>query len=263
MIRVLLADNDAISKSKIRSFLGTDTDINIVGDCADGMEAKEKIDTLEPDVVILDIDLPKLSGFEILESTKRARSPYVIITSAQDKYALRAFEFSVIDYLVKPLDKYRFQDGVTRAKRYLERDARAEGRAAPANAPLAEPAGGQAQALSDRIPIKRGRRFKLINASAIRHIMADGNYTNLHMLTGEVIRTSERISQLENKLVGKRFQRIRRSVIINLEHLREIRSTHGQYEFIMNNGESFLSGGLYKRELSALFGSSGARQHTG
>ncbi|MGB9429457.1 MAG: response regulator [Gammaproteobacteria bacterium] len=260
MIRVLLAVHDVISKTKIRYFLSEERDISIIADCANGTEASEMLNILEPELLILDFELPGMSGFELLESVKCARMPYVIIVSRQDKYAVRAFEFDVTDYLIKPFDKTRFREALTRVKRHFERDKRAEGQAFSAN----ESGNGSAALIHpavERIPIKFGRRVKLLHTSAIRHIVADRDFTNLHMVTGETIHTSERISQLEMKVPADRFQRIQRSVILNLEHVQEIRSKKGKYEFVMNNGECFMSGILYKRELNTLVTTWNKRQH--
>lgn len=260
MIRVMLADNDEVSKTKIRSFLQDDPDMHIVFDCGDGVQARDKIQLLEPEVLLLDMDLPRLSGFEVLESVIRMRMPYIIVTSAQDKYAARAFEFGVTDYLVKPINKYRFQEAITKVRRYIERDRRADSGGAATTVAAGDPSGLIHPAV-ERIPIKNGRRVRLLNTSAICYVIADRDFANLHMITGEVIHTSERISQLEGKLPPDRFQRIQRSFIVNLEHVHEIRSKKGKYEFIMSGGAGFMSGYLYKRELSTLVATWSKRRH--
>ncbi len=252
MIRVLIADHDVISKHQVSSYLTNEHDLNVVAECIDGLEAKDKLDTLEPDICILDVELPKISGFEIFDSATHLHMPYIIFMSAYDKYALRAFEFNAIDYLVKPLEKHRFQNAITKARRYIERDMRAGSRTASADMPGSVPIALNRPAM-ERVPIKRGRRISLLRISAIRYIVADRDFTDFHMLTEETIHSSERISHLELKLPIDRFQRIQRSVIVNLECVREIRLKNGGYEFVMNNGESFLSGVMYKRELGALF----------
>jgi two-component system, LytTR family, response regulator len=252
MIRVLLADNDVVSKHKLRAYLKHAYDLNVVAECMDGMDARDKLNILEPDIVILNVELPRMSGFEILGSTAHMKMPYVIFTSADEKYALRAFEFNTIDYLVKPLEKQRFHDAITKARRYIERDLRADN--VNASAASADTVSMALQRPSiERVPVKRGRRISLLRTSAIRYIVADRDFTDFHMLTEESIHSSERISQLKYKLPIDRFQRIQRSVIVNLEYVREIRLQKGRYEFVMNNGESFLSGIIYKQELGALF----------
>lgn len=252
MIRVLIADDDIFSRNNIRAYLNGERDINIIAECQDGINANEKLAVLEPDILILDTELPKMSAFDILKSATRLRMPYIIFISAYDKYALRAFEFNAIDYLVKPLDKRRLLDALTKVRRYIERDRRAEDHAVSANKSVSNPT-GPIHPMVERVPIKRGRRISLLSTSAIRYIVADGDSTNFHMATGETIHSSERISQLETKLPADRFQRIHRSIIANLEFIREIRPKKGSYEVIINNGDNFMSGYIYKRELDALF----------
>jgi len=252
MIRVLIADDDILSKNNIRAYLNGEHEIHIVAECEDGINASEILDILEPDVLILDTELPKMSAFDILKSATRMRMPYIIFTSTYDKYALRAFEFNAVDYLVKPLDKRRLLDAITKVRRYIERDRRAENRTVSANKSVSNPT-GPIHPMVERIPIKKGRRISLLSTSAIRYIVADRDCTNYHMITGETIHSSERISQLEIKLPADRFQRIHRSIIVNLEFIREIRPKKGRYEVVINNGENFMSGYIYKRELDTLF----------
>lgn len=260
MIRIILADSDEVTKAKIRHFLQGDPDMTIVSDCNDGIQARAKLLTLEPDVLVLEMELSTLSGFEVLESVTRMRVPYIIVTSAQDKHAARAFEYGVTDYMVKPINKYRFQEAITKVKRFIERDRRADGGGTTIPNPASDSTALIHPAV-ERIPIKNGRRVRLLNTSAIRYIVADRDFANLHMITGEMIHTSERISQLEGKLPPDRFQRIQRSFIVNLEHVHEIHSKKGKYEFIMSSGEAFMSGYLYKRELSTLVATWSKRRH--
>jgi two-component system, LytTR family, response regulator len=250
MIRVLLAGHDPITRTKIHSFLSKERDISIVSECATGIETSEKLNILEPEILILDLDLPGISGFEILESVKCANIPYVIAMSKLDKYAIHAFEFNVIDYLIKPFNRYRFRDALIRVKRSLERDKRANGQIVIERSVNGPP--GLMHPTVERVPIKVGRRVKMLDASVITYILADRDFTNLHMTTGETIHTSERISHLEIKLPADRFQRVQRSVILNLKYINEIHSKKGKFEFIMSSGESFMSGTLYKRELTTL-----------
>lgn len=260
MIRVVIAEPDDKTRANILNLLKDDATMEIVADCCDGTDTCERLKILEPNILILDAEMPKMCGFEILESATRPGGPYVIMTSAHDKYAARAFEFGVTDYLIKPLNKYRFLEAITKVKRYIERDRRADGGSAVVNH-HADPANGYIRPTAERIPIKNGRRVRLLNASAIRYVLADRDFANLHMVTGEVIHSSERISHLEIKLPIERFQRIQRSVIVNLEHVQEIRSKKGKYEFVMGSGEGFMSGYLYKRELSTLVATWSKRRH--
>ncbi len=240
MIRVILAERDGTEKFKIQRLLQSDPELQVVADCCDGAEAREKVNVLEPDILVSAIDLPTMSGFEILESVTTVRMPYVIVIAGGAKYATRAFESGVTDYIVKPITKHRFQDSLVKVKRQIERDRRAEG-AAIVNMKISDQSGTVDRPSVDRIPIRCGRRVRFLSLSAVRYITRNRNFANLYMVTGEVIHTSESISQLETKLPSERFQRIQRSAIINMGDLREIRTKQGKYEFVMSRGECLLS----------------------
>ena len=251
MIRILMADDDVFSKNNIRSYLAQESGVQIIGDVSDGIQARDRLHVLEPDIFIINVQLPRLSGFELLGSATCERMPYVIFTSASDRYAAEAYQFNGIGYLVKPFDKHRFQDLFTRVRRYIERDLRAEGHIA---VDTISPNFQQVptRPSPDRLPVKVGRRIRLIDARAICHVVTDREHANLHMTTGEVIRTSERISKLDLKLPPDSFQRIQRSIIVNLAHIRDILLNKSNYEFVMRDGSILISGILYRRELHNL-----------
>ena len=253
MIRILIADEDASSISSIRTFLSGERDISIVAECANGIAACQKLDIDEPDIFIVDVELPEMSGFEILEFARHTGMPYIIFTSISNKYAVRAFEFNVVDYLIKPFSRQRFRDALSRVREYIQRDIRAkeDGHFITASQVTVDSVNYHRNSV-ERVPIRIGRRIRLMQTAAVQYITADRDFTNLHMATGETIRTSERISQLEIKLHRYEFQRIHRSRILNLRHVREILPRNTQYEFVMRTGECFMSGILYKRELNAL-----------
>jgi len=174
------------------------------------------------------------------------------MTTAHDDYAVRAFEMDAVDYLLKPFDQERFESALTRIRAHVERDTRAEGRMdidlllkrlGP------EPA---RQIGSGRVPVKIGRRVRFLDTSHMRFIVADRDYVNIHMTTGEVIHTSDRISQMEEKLVQFPFLRVHRSTLINLEQVREVRSMGAYYDFLLTGDANVTSGSTYKREIHAL-----------
>ena len=255
MIRALIVDDEPIARRGIRSLLDTETDIQVVGESGDGRDALEKIETLQPDVVFLDVQMPDLTGIDLLRAGLEARRPYTIIISAYEDYSLQAFDVNVKDYLLKPIDGIRFKKALTRLRAHLNTQSRAEGfgelgdllkRALPAAAAPAP------QPVSDRVPVKVGRRVRFLSLRHIRYVLADGNYVNMHMTSGEVIHTSERISQMENKLFAHHFIRAHRSTIINIDEIREVFITGSYYEFLMTDGERLTSGVTYKKNVQTL-----------
>jgi two-component system, LytTR family, response regulator len=250
MLHVLIADGDAPSREAIHSYLDNERDINIVGECVNGSDMREQFRMLEPDLLITDTELSAISAFDILDTAVQTKPYHVIFTSKSDKYALRAFEFNALDYLVKPLEKARLQEAINRARRYWHLDKAEESIAT--STVQSNNISSVTTGTAERVPIKIGRRIRLLSSSIIMYITADHDCTNVHMATGQIIHSSERISQLEQKLSGYDFQRIHRSRIINLKHVREIIPTNSRYKFILFGGKSFMSGILYKRELKSL-----------
>ncbi|HEX7966032.1 MAG TPA: response regulator [Gammaproteobacteria bacterium] len=255
MIRVLVVDDEPFARSKIRAFLGSHPDFEIVGECGDGRDALGKLETLTPDALFLDVQMPHLDGMQMMGRVPPAKRPYTVMTTAYDHYAVKAFEVDAIDYLLKPFDAGRFEAALGRIRAFVERDQRAEGRVdidllmknlgntRPQPAPVAR---------SERVPVKIGRRVRFLSTTHMRCIRADRDYVNIHMTTGEVIHTSDRISQMEEKLTGLPFLRIHRSTIVNLEQVREVRSMGAFYDFLLAGEESATSGCTYKREIHAL-----------
>jgi two-component system LytT family response regulator len=254
MIRVLIVDDEQHARAGIRSLLDEERDVEIVGECGDGREALERIEVLRPDALFLDIQMPGLTGIELLRDAALTRRPYTVFTTAHEDYALKAFEVQAVDYLLKPFDAQRFRAALLKLRMHLDRDSRAsgqvdieslmgrlpQGQAAPAGPP------------SDRVPVKIGRRVRFLSVPHIRYITADGNYVNIHMTTGEVIHTSERISRMEEKLAAQHFLRVHRSVILNIDQIREAHSMGSYYGFTMTDGEKLTSGLTYKKNIHRL-----------
>src|SRR5262245_5075254 len=117
--RVLIVDDEAVARRRVRRYLAADSEMSVVGECADGAAAVQAITTLSPDLVFLDVQMPELDGFSVLSALPPASLPAVIFVTAFDRYALRAFDLHAIDYLLKPFSKERFTAALTRAKAHL------------------------------------------------------------------------------------------------------------------------------------------------
>lgn len=266
MIRALLVDGDRQSLDLTLAQLAEEPDVEVVGQCTDGRQALEKIELLRPDVVIMELDLPGLSGLEVISSPRITKRPYVVITTTNGGHALWAFEANITDYLLKPLDKTRFRAAIVKLRRNLDRDAQLDGRI-DLDMLMSYLHDGQhrsgAQPAADRVPVKFGRRYRFINLASMRHIEAQGDYVNIHMLTGEVLHSGDRISEIERKLPAGRFLRVHRSTIINIEHVREVRADKNDFEIVMDNGQCFKSGTTYKTRVKTalIFGRNGHEAH--
>ncbi len=252
MIRVLIVDDEQHARAGLRHLLNAEMDFSLVGECCDGRDALDKIEVLRPDAAFLDVHMPGLSGIELLKTAGFTHRPYVVFTTAHEGYALEAFEVQAVDYLLKPFDAARFRITLRRLRACLDRDNRANGRLDVDSLVGRLPGGAASIAPSDRVPVKIGRRVRFLSLPAIRYIIADGNYVNIHMTTGEVIHTSERISRMEEKLYAHHFLRIHRSIILSIDQVREVHSLGSYYAFTMSDGEQLTSGLTYKKNIHGL-----------
>jgi len=254
MIRVLIVDDEPLARGKIRALLGSHPDFQVVAESGDGRDGLKKLKEFTPDAVFLDVEMPELGGMELLNQVGAGAHPYTVMTTAYDSHAVKAYELNALDYLLKPFDAARFDAALSRIRGHLEKDFRSAGRidvdlmlkrlgAAPVQAPRTQPA---------RVPVKIGRRIRFLDAGHMRCIRADRDYVNIHMTTGEIIHTSDRISQMEEKLTGLPFLRVHRSAIVNLEQVREVRSAGTCYDFQLTGEVQVTSGCTYKRDIHAL-----------
>ena len=249
MIRALIVDTDSTAIGLMTTYLSEEADIEIVGYCVDGDDAVEKVELLRPDVLLIEIDIPGLSGLQVINSPGITKRPYAIVTARSDQYAVRAFEANVTDYLMKPLERHRFKAAIIKLRCNMDRDSQLGGRIdldTLMNYLHGDRRKSASQAAADRVPVKFGRRYRFINLTAMRHIEAQGDYVNIHMTTGEILHSGDRISEIERKLPVGRFLRVHRSIIINVEHVREVRADKHDFEIVLDNNQRFKSGTTYK-----------------
>jgi two-component system LytT family response regulator len=250
-LRILIADDESLSRKRLRQFLRAEPDTEVVAECASGTEAVEAIRQQSPDLVFLDIRMPELDGFGVLEACLGAREPAVIFVTGHDHYAVRAFEAHAIDYLLKPFDRERLQLALRRARQRLR-----HGPKAPLDLPFAEvlaalevrPPG------LERVTIKSEGRISLVPTSEIDWISGADNYVELHAgKATHLLRTT--ITRLADQLPSGRFARISRSVLVNLERIREIcPKSHGDYLVVLHNGTRLSGSRNYRQDWEGLLG---------
>ena len=255
MIRTLIVDDEPPARDQVREFLSGEPDVLVVGESADGQDAVRQIRALGPDLVFMDIRMPRLSGLEVLSSGAQPRMPYTIFTTAYAHYAVEAFAVEALDYLVKPLERGRFRDAVGRARRYLARDAslmrQMDPEALRAFVASLEGLGGGAR--RERLAIKVGRRVRFLDLPLIEYVGADGDYVEIHLQGEEVLRARDSIADLQARLPSARFLRIHRSLIVNVDRVKELRSNkRGGFTLVTTSGHRLAASATYASAVQAL-----------
>jgi two-component system LytT family response regulator len=201
MIRALIIDDEPAARERVRTMLEAHDDFELVGECSDGVEAREAIVNLRPDVIFLDIEMPRLSGISLLEGLSAKERPVALLVTAHSRHAAEAFDLAAADYLLKPFTQERFDRAVQRARLAVRtRNAR------------------QAD---ERLAFKKSRgKVMLVRSADIRFVAAEGNYVRVYM-TDKAILVRETIQSLEEQLDPATFIRVHRRAIVNLNHVIE------------------------------------------
>jgi len=240
-LRALIAEDEALARHLLREYLQPHADIEIVAEAENGLDAARALTELKPDLVFLDIQMPKLTGLEVLELTGRRDG--IVFTTAHDQHAMRAFELHAVDYLLKPFTQARFDGALERARRLL-------GQAVPGLDRLVAPAGPTVA----RVLVRDGSGgMQVLAVEAIDYIEAQADYVAFHSAGREHIK-AQRISELETQLDPARFVRVHRSFIINLGALQGLEKTDSDaYLARMSNGKRIpVSRSGYERLRAAL-----------
>jgi two-component system, LytTR family, response regulator len=220
-LRVVIVDDEPPARALLHEYLGADPEIEIVAECADGFEAVKRIAELAPDLVLLDVQMPKLDGFEVLELLDPG--PHVIFVTAYDEYALRAFEVNAVDYLLKPVVRQRLVAAVERVRergRGGTEMMTAVGGNPPAPSSVAAAARPPGTPLQ-RILVKDGAQVHVIPCDRVEMIEAQDDYVAIHT-AGKTYLKTQSLSELFSALDGERFVRVHRSWVVNVECIARI-----------------------------------------
>jgi two-component system LytT family response regulator len=230
IIRTLIVDDEPLARERVRSLLEREPDVEIVGEAEDGPSAVRALREKKPDLLFLDVQMPGLDGFGVLQKLDPAHVPVTILITAYDRYAIQAFEIHALDYILKPFDRKRFQEAMRRARVQLEQTPSAE--LSHRMLALIEHV-QQRNEFIDRLVVKSGGRVLFIPVSEIDWIEAAGNYVRLHRGQAEHL-LRETMSSLEAKLDPKTFLRIHRSTIVNINRIQELQPTfHGDFVVVL------------------------------
>ena len=253
-IRALMVDDEPLARKRVRALLGEQPDIEIVGECDDGEQAVSAIREQRPDLVLLDIQMPRLDGLGVVEAIEPDHMPAVIFVTAYDQHAVRAFEINAIDYVLKPFDAERFGHAVRRARQRIEHERSGD------DEELKRRLLGALRQLHsddrpvDRLVIKARGRISFLPVDEIDWIEAAGKYARIHAGAAEHL-MRESMNRLEAQLDPDRFVRIHRSTIVNLDSIRELEPMfHGEYRVFLKNGAELTLSRGYRSKLRERIG---------
>jgi two-component system, LytTR family, response regulator len=252
-IRTLIVDDEPLARRNLRVLLEKDPRIEIVDECRNGREAVKAINTLSPDLIFLDIQMPEMDGFDVLAHVGPEHIQAIIFVTAFDQYALKAFDVHALDYLLKPFDDERFAHALQRAKAQIE--AREINRLSKRLLALLEERESERKvdrkSYLTRLMIKDAGRMTLLKVDDIDFIEADGNYAKLHAgRKAHLLR--EKMNDLEGRLDPAKFVRIHRSIIVNLERIKEMHPHfNGDYIVVLDNGRQLRMSRTRREHLEA------------
>lgn len=234
-IRTVIVDDEPLARERISKLLGGDPEIELAGEASNGREALKVIQREKPDLLFLDVQMPELNGFGVLEKLDSAHPAAVVFVTAYDKFALKAFEVHAVDYLLKPFDRDRFQLALERVKQKIRGAGAAQGldpRVTALLSQLRQEGGPQ----PDRLAIKKEGRVLLLKFQEIDWLESEGNYVKVHA-GREVHVMREKLSGLETRLPLGKFVRISRSALVNLDRVRELQPLfHGDCSVLLADG---------------------------
>lgn len=235
-IRALIVDDEPLARQRIRLLAADEPGLEFIGECANGQDALAAIHRDPPDLLFLDIQMPEMDGFQLLQKLPRERLPVVIFTTAFDQHAVRAFEAHALDYLLKPFKPARFKAAIARARDHLanqQASAAARGLLELLAAPAA-PAAGQ---YLTKLTVKTEDRVIVLKTAEIDTIESAGNYLAVHLGKDSYI-VRDTLNALETQLDPEKFLRISRCAIVNLDHIKEFQPMFkGEHVIVLHNGK--------------------------
>ncbi len=250
-IKTIIVDDEPLARDRLRSLIASQPDVDVVAECANGLDAVAAIQAVKPDLVFLDIQMPEMDGFAVLESIGTAEMPVIVFVTAYDSYAIKAFEVHAMDYLLKPFDRSRFEVSLDRAKASIRQGKFGDlSRQLMSLLQAARPSWARSDRGVDRLVLKSGGRVYFLRVEEIDWIEAAGNYVRLHA-GKETHLMRESLSSIEERLDRNRFIRIHRSTIVNIERVKELRPLfHGDYEVVLQDGARVTLSRSYRDRLS-------------
>jgi len=252
-IRTIIADDERLARRKLRILLGSEPQVEVVAECPNGRQTVSAIRSFRPDILLLDIQMPDLNGFDVLSEISSDEMPQVIFTSAYDQYAIRAFEAHALDYLLKPFDQDRLHAAIERASLEIRKSKDQEftnrvlellSTVKSQKKPTPE--------FEDRLAIRTNGRVVFLNLDEIHWVEAAANYVRLNTAKDSYL-FRETISRISGRLNPADFVRIHRSMIVNVRRIKELIPVNsGEYVVVLNSGKELSCSRGYRANLQHL-----------
>jgi len=244
-IRVLIVDDESLARDLVRKYLEDIPGVEITGECENGFDALKSVQELKPDLVFLDIQMPKLDGFELLEVL--TEKPEIIFTTAFDQYAIRAFEMNAVDYLLKPFSKDRLKQAVEKAKQRIGTASAGAKDVSPGTPALLKHLEDSKQIL-ERVITRLGSKITVTLVDKIRYIESADDYVMIHSETGDHLK-EKTMKYFEEHLPGDQFIRIHRKYIVNITQIKslELYSKDSYLAFLKTGEKLNVSAEGYRR----------------
>jgi two-component system, LytTR family, response regulator len=248
-IAAVIAEDEPVARQAI-SAMADACGIKVMAECKDGAEAIQSVQIFRPDILFLDVQMPGIDGFAVLQGLAAEMLPAVIFTTAFDRYAVRAFELNAVDYLLKPFDEERFEKAVNRAKLQLENRSNHSALISRLADELQQ--AHQSQVAPQRLVVRSKGKVQFLRIDEIDWIEAQHNYLRIHV-GGEVHTLRQTVSEIETRLHPDSFLRIHRSLIVNVDRIRCLEACgYGEYLVVLQNGKSLPLSRGYRDRLDRL-----------
>lgn len=250
-LRCVIVDDEPLARELLRGMLESYPDVEVVAECGDGRSALGAIRQHRPDLVFLDVHMPKMDGFALIQELDPDDVPEIVFVTAYDRYALRAFEVHALDYLLKPFDEERIDRALARARGQLRQSE--DGQELARVLALLEDLGARDR-YPERIAIRRSDRTLLQPVADIDWLEADGKHVKIHV--GEASYSiREAMARLERQLDPRKFLRVSRSAIVNVDRIREVQPWfHGDHLVVLQNGSQVTTTRTYRSAVNRLLG---------
>jgi two-component system LytT family response regulator len=248
-IRILIADDERPARSLVKAMLAKFQDVELLGEAQDGAEAVEMIERLRPDLVLLDLQMPEMSGLDVVRLLPKGRSPLVIFVTAYDEYAVKAFELNAVDYLLKPVDPARLRDALNRAAERLEQAELVSTAVDSVRNAGAEIGAHQDEPLR-RIPVRKREAIILVPVEQVASIIADGDLLHIHTTKREKHTITSTLKELEQRLPHDGFIRLGRGTLASVAMIERITPMPGgTYVVTLSNGQEIAASRIQSRVL--------------